>query len=328
MNLPQSYKKFFVVGFFIILVYLSYLLLKPFLLSIVTSMFLVYLLYPVYKFINRFIFNRNIASFLMLILIFFVIFVPCFFVGKFLIFESSGLVNSFNSIDFSLSGYIENTAYLESILSKSLGFVFDKIYSVVLSLPLILVNVFVMMFIMFYLFKNGHRTLEVVSKVMPVKPKLRDRLIKRFEEVSFGLVYGTILIGLIEGVLAVIGIYLFNYLGFTSISFPWFWALLMVILSILPVLGPPLIWGPFAIYYFFTGNIIGALALVLYFGILFSFLLENVIKTKIIGHSAKVHPVLILLGVLGGISLFGIIGLFVGPIILVSLVVLVEFYFK
>lgn len=328
MNLPASYKKFFVVIFFIILVYLSYLMLKPFLLGIVTSMFLVYLLFPVYKFIRKFGASRNIASFLMLVLVFFVILLPSFFIGKVLISESAVLLNKVDTLDFSLSGYIENTEYIENISSNALSFFLDQLSSFLFSLPGILVNLLVMLFVMFYLFKNGHKTLDVVVRFMPVKARLRDKLIKRFEEVSFGLVYGIILIALIEAILAIVGLYTFNYLGWTSIKFPWFWGFLIFILSILPVLGPPLVWIPFAVYYFFTGNIIGALALVLYFGILFSFILESILKTKITSHSAKVHPIVILLGVLGGLSLFGVIGLFIGPVILASLMVLLEFYFK
>jgi len=327
MNLPESYKKYFMVILFIVLVYLSYLLLKPFLLGILTSAVLVYLLYPIYRLLNKVIKNKNACSLLMLLLVLVVIFLPSFYIIKILVSESGALLGNIGSIDFSFGGYV-NSDTIQDISSKVIVFIYEKISLFLLSIPSILLNIIIMLFVMFFLFKHGNKMHVFLIKFIPVKKSLRDRLIKRFEEVSYALVYGIIFIALLEGILATFGFYFFNYLGLTSIKFPFFWGFIIFILSLLPVLGPPLVWVPLAIYLYSTGNIIAAIILVVYFGVLFSLILDTIVKNKIIGNRAKIHPVLILLGVLGGLGLFGFVGIVIGPVILASLLVLLEFYFR
>ena len=149
------------------------------------------------------------------------------------------------------------------------------------------------------------------------------QVFKRFDELSRGMVMGQIVVGVIQGVLAWIA---FVILGVPS---PVLWAFLTGIISIIPLLGAALVWFPIAVYLFSTGYLIGeawkGVALFL-FGVLVISTIDNVLKPKIIGERAKIHPLVILFGILGGIQLMGLPGILMGPLILTLFDVVMEIF--
>ena len=130
-----------------------------------------------------------------------------------------------------------------------------------------------------------------------------------------------ILIAIIQGAVGALGLWLFRAPS------PVILGIVMVILIILPVVGAVLIWLPIAIIKILQGDMFNGIGLLL-FGILILSTIDNFIRPKIIGTRAKIHPVIILIGVLGGIELFGIIGMVLGPLILGILSVFLEFYIQ
>jgi predicted PurR-regulated permease PerM len=101
----------------------------------------------------------------------------------------------------------------------------------------------------------------------------------------------------------------------------------MTILAILPIVGPTLIWLPASVYLIITGSYIQGILLLAY-GFLIISTVDNIIKPYLIGTKSKVHPVIILVGLIGGLKLFGLIGIIAGPLILSFLVVSINIYRK
>ena len=143
---------------------------------------------------------------------------------------------------------------------------------------------------------------------------------------AYAVIYGSIIIAIIQGTLGGIGFAIFG------VPSPLLWGVVMIFASLIPYIGSSIIWFPAALMLIFNGYfnseinpIIKGILLILY-GILIVGTADNILKPKIIGDKGGLHPVLVLLGVVGGLSFLGFIGMFVGPIILAMLVVFIKIY--
>ena len=140
------------------------------------------------------------------------------------------------------------------------------------------------------------------------------------------IVYGSIVVALIQGTLGGIGFWI------VGIPSPILWGILMSLFALIPMVGTGIIWVPaslgMAAYGYLSGDTVmvwKAIGLFIY-GVFVIAGIDNVLKPKIIGERAHVHPVIILLGVLGGLKFFGIVGFAVGPLILAIFITFLEIY--
>jgi predicted PurR-regulated permease PerM len=140
------------------------------------------------------------------------------------------------------------------------------------------------------------------------------------------MIMGQIVVGIIQGILAGIG---FLILGVPN---PVLWGSLTALISIIPLLGAVLVWLPIDVYLFVNaflsnGEYWRAIALLLYGSLVVS-TIDNFLKPKIVGDRANIHPLVILFGILGGIQLFGIPGILIGPLVLTLFDLVMEIYRK
>ena len=188
-----------------------------------------------------------------------------------------------------------------------------------MKVPKLILDFFIMLFVIFYTLKDGKNAVNSVMKIVPLKEKSKTLLAKRFSDMVAALIYGIVVVAIIQGAVATAGFYIFG------IPSPLFWGLAMTILSILPFIGAWLVWFPAALLRIFAGDLTSGVGLMLY-GILIVSTIDNLIRPKLVGIKAKVHPLVILLGVVGGISLFGIIGIIIGPLLLGLLLTFLTIY--
>ncbi len=137
--------------------------------------------------------------------------------------------------------------------------------------------------------------------------------------VTQAVLYGQVLTAVIQGALGGLGLLV---LGVPNALF---WGAMMMITAFVPVLGTPLIWVPAGVGLIMDGAITRG-ALLLAYGVIVVMNIDNFLRPRLVSERAKVHPVLILIGVLGGLRVFGFIGMLVGPLILALLVALIKFY--
>ncbi|MDD5651430.1 MAG: AI-2E family transporter, partial [Candidatus Nanoarchaeia archaeon] len=123
------------------------------------------------------------------------------------------------------------------------------------------------------------------------------------------IIYGFFSTAVLEGILATIGFLIFG------IPHAFFFGLLTIIFVILPALGAGVIWVPAAIWLIYKGKILFAILFSIY-SLIFMSGIENVLRPKIIGDKANVSPIIMLLGIIGGLLVFGFIGMVIGPLIL------------
>jgi len=310
---------------FLFVIVLTIFIIKPFIIPILTAFIFVYIFYPIYEKVKRFVKNDWISSAIMVLLIGLIILIPSFFVFKTIVSEALGFYSTFDykeAIDF-FSGYLDESIvlYIEDLLQEAILFIAKQSSQFILSLPQKIVGMFVTFFLMFYFFKEGNRMFQKVKEKIPLQNKYKYRLIRRFREVVNGIVYGLIAISIIEGILGTLGLMLFN------VKHPFLWGGIIAFFGLIPLIGPGMIWGPIGAIKLIKGDMFNGIGLLLY-GILVLSTIDNLLRPKIIGRRGELHPALVLVGILGGLSLFGMIGILLGPIVLAILQLLFEFYFK
>jgi predicted PurR-regulated permease PerM len=176
------------------------------------------------------------------------------------------------------------------------------------STAVFLLNLFVMVYAMFFFLKDGERTLEKIFYYLPLSDEDEELMLQRFISITRATVKGTLLIGIIQGALAGFAFWL------ASIDGAAFWGTIMAILSIVPGIGAALIWVPAVIYLIVTGQLLAGVLLFAWCAAVVG-TIDNILRPILVGKDAKMPDLLILVGTLGGLFLFGPIGFIVGPIV-------------
>jgi predicted PurR-regulated permease PerM len=171
-----------------------------------------------------------------------------------------------------------------------------------------LLDVFVMLYAMFFFFRDGRKIIARIFYYLPLHHEDEMLLLERFRSVTRATIKGTLVIGIIQGALAGLG---FRACGIEGAAF---WGTLMTVLSIVPGIGSALVWIPGVIYLFIIGHTFAATLLLIWCTAVVG-TVDNVLRTILVGKDAQMPDLLILVGTLGGLYLFGMIGLVIGPII-------------
>ncbi|MDB5049434.1 MAG: hypothetical protein JWO30_2505 [Fibrobacteres bacterium] len=302
-------------------------LLQNFLMPLLLAAVFTGLTYPVYTWLLAKVRKPVFAALLTILSILLVLVLPLIAVGAIAYQEAVGF---FSSLDLDtwrshLESAIQsirdrfpallqrvNTENLTGMaisgLQNAFQFILKHSADISLSLANNLLSFFLMLFIMFYFYLDGKRILERLIRWSPLKDEYERILIEKFVSVSKGTLKGILVIGMIQGVLGAI---LFWAVGLSS---PVFLGTLMVFASIIPALGTAAIWAPTAIFLLFEGRWGAALAVVITGGVVISSV-DNFVRPILVGKDIKMHDLLVLLSTLGGLSVFGLSGLILGPII-------------
>ncbi len=171
-----------------------------------------------------------------------------------------------------------------------------------------ILNLFVMLYAMFFFFKDGKKILERIFYYLPLNDEDETRMLARFTSITRATIKGTVVIGIIQGALAGIAFWMAGIQGAA------FWGTIMTILSIVPGIGAALVWVPAVIILFINGQYVAATLLLAWCAAVVG-TIDNFLRPALVGRDAKMPDLLILIGTLGGLFLFGPIGFIVGPIV-------------
>lgn len=183
----------------------------------------------------------------------------------------------------------------------------------------LLVNLFLTFFAMYYLFRDGDKLIQRLKYLSPLADKYKEELFIRFISVSRATIKGTVVVGLIKGFIGGLTFWIFG------ISSPILWGVVMAILSIVPMLGAWLVMYPAALIMMLMGHIWQGVALFLISAVIISSV-DNILQPRLVGRSSGLHDLLIFFSTLGGISMFGVMGFIVGPIIAALFVSILDVY--
>lgn len=179
------------------------------------------------------------------------------------------------------------------------------------------VKVFFILFTMYYLFRDGSRIAERLPDLLPLNRERAVQILLHTRDIISASVYGVLVIAVIQGLLGGI---MFWILGIPS---SLVWAVLMTLLSTIPMAGAFIVWVPAAIVLALTGHWGQALILTLW-GALVIGSIDNFLRPKLVGQKAKMHELVIFFSVLGGLSVFGVLGILLGPVVVAVTIALLD----
>lgn len=348
----QPFSKYLFILFFLAILILAIMLVRPFLSTLIVSAIIVYVFYPLYEWFFRLTKMKGFSAIVLIILLLLLLSIPMILVvGKLStesyevyqrvkgVFLDSG---SFQTACESSDGFICRTYNFFSAFSDrfnlDLGFHLARAFSsmasesvgrasdFLLNIPGFLLHVFIGLFAMYYMFVDGRVMLDSVKRSLPLRKEHSDRIFSQFNEIIHATIYGAIVIAVVQGLVAAVGYFIF---GVTS---PIMLGLLTVVAAFIPFVGSAIVWLPISLTMVINGFVSADDTLVwkgfglLVYGLLLVSAIDNVLRPKIVGSRARVHPLLILLGVFGGLALFGFVGIMVGPLLLTLFIASLRIY--
>lgn len=179
------------------------------------------------------------------------------------------------------------------------------------------VQMVLVVFTLFYLFRDGDNIRRAIFRMLPLERVQMNDISARTREVIAATIYGVLVISAIQGTL---GTFIFWALGLPS---PLLWGVVMFFLSMIPMAGAFLVWVPAAIYLALAGSYVKAIILAAW-GVMVISSIDNFLSPRLVGRRARLHELLIFFAVLGGLQVFGVLGLVLGPVIVAVTLALIE----
>jgi|GEM_PF-1831191 len=332
-------ERVFLVGTILILGWLTFLIFKPFLDWVILGFLFAYLFYRPYTRTLQVVRRRGAAAGLVLLLILCAFFLPFVLLLTFFFQDIRQFAVSLQNLDYeyivrtfvddvaSLFGIPVDEATLAGVSSNVGGtlregvgdLLRDAASNLVPVVAQVLVGLFIFGFTVFYGFVDGPRIVEGFLTVVPLHRPEKKLLLLELKQVTDAVFVGHVLVAFIQAVLGTIGFWILG------VPQAFVWGFVMLLASLIPVLGPFVVWVPIGLYLLISkGDVDGLLSsdrrfaawgVLLVVGPIIS-TIDNVLRPKLIGNRADVHPFLILIGALGGILVFGFTGFIVGPLVL------------
>lgn len=326
----EKVSKYIFIIILLILSYLAFKLSQPFLTYIFLGMILTIAVYPFYCWFCKRIKNRKLGSMIAIVLILLIIIIPSFIIISALAKQTIGFINSFDQTYFEkVNGYVINILGPRADLRENFNQFMTEIkniavksaVSIASSVADIVLGLFIMFFMMYYGFVEGAGWLSSLKEFIPFTKERREKLVKRIKDVTQGVLYGQIFVALLQGALGGLSFFIIG------IKNPVFWGFIMTILAFIPVVGTGLVWVPAGIIELINHNVLGGI-FIFVFGFFMVAGIDNFLKPKIISGKANIHPIVALIGVLGGLKVFGLFGMIIGPVIAALFITMAEFFYE
>jgi predicted PurR-regulated permease PerM len=344
MSRAQLFAAFFFTVF-VYLLYQFYLVFQVFLAPLAWAGVLALVFYPVHRWLTRLLRQRQgLAAFLLTTVVIAIVMVPMVALSASIAAESvaayghiRNLVQSGQVPDLVASlrasrlGLVWDTLApqlaswnvdLSALLLKSTdavsGFLVNRVSAVAANVARFLINFFFATFALFFFFRDGERMVSGLRDLLPMEAKHTDVILTRLYDTLSAVVQGTLATAVVQGFLAGV--------GFWALGVPF--ALLLGtgagFLSLLPI-GAPVVWLSVVVYLAVQGAYVKAVILFLYGALIISSV-DNVIRPLIIGGRTQIPTVFLFFGILGGVQVYGLLGIFLGPVLIAILVAFVRIY--
>jgi predicted PurR-regulated permease PerM len=218
---------------------------------------------------------------------------------------------------------VGSKANVEAFLLQSAkamsGFIVEQLTGLVKNAFLLAVNSLVIVIALFFFFKDGQRLLQSLYRVIPLDEAHKDRMVSRLDQTITAVVKGIVITAIVQGLLAGLAY------AVLDVPFPVFLTALTIVLAPLPFGGTALVWGPVVLYLFWAGPVWKAIVM-LAWGVGVVTIVDNVLRPMLIGKGAKLPVLFLFFSILGGLAAYGLIGLFLGPILLAILLTAFQIY--
>ena len=315
----------------IILIVLSFFLVKPILMSIIFGMLLAFVFSPVYDWLLKKTKSRNLSASLVSVFLALIIIVPFWFFLPIIIKESFGIYAAIQGFDFvtplktifptlfSSEGISkELVSILYSFTTNSANYITNFFGKLILDIPELALQFLVVAFTFFYVLRDKDELLIYIKSLLPFSKEIENKIFEYSNGITSSVLYGQILVGILQGISVGLGLYLFN------VPNALFLTLVAVVFGILPIIGTTIVWLPAAIYVLITQGSLSAIGVSI-FGLISNFL-GDFLRPVIVAKRTQINAGLMFIGMMGGIFFFGMLGTVLGPLIIGYLLIVLEIY--
>lgn len=329
----KKFQLYFFIALLIAVVVLVAMIFKPFIAPIALAFMAAIVVRPVDVWFLKITKNkRTLAAFATTLFVLLIIFVPIAFLVQQVAMES---IKFYNDVRVNgLGGFEKSFAYsvkqiqefipnfnpdIEGAvrtIANTLGSNASNILSGTATFAL---GLFVALIALFYMLRDGYRFRKSIVELSPLSDKYDNDIIEKIERAVNSVMLGSLLVAVTQGIIATLGFLIFG------VPHALLWGTLTAIVALLPGIGTGLTVIPAIFYLILSGSLPSAIGLAIW-GIIAVGLVDNIIMPIVVGKGFTMHPLFVLLSVIGGIGFFGPIGLFLGPLVIALLSALVEIY--
>lgn len=327
------------IYFFVILVasgYLVWRLMSPVISALALAAIVVTICYPMYERILKSVPKNNttLAAFISLAVVIVVVVIPITILSSFILKEALSIYTIFSENDQvsiiepieRLEGVIQTviptfSVDMVSVVQQSAQFFVNHFLSIFAGTASTIFLFFIALIAMYYFFKDGKYFTKYLIALSPLEDTHDTFILGRLAQAVRSVALGTVFVALIQGVLTAIGL---TFFGFDRAIL---WGCVAALGALVPGIGTAIVFIPAVIYLVVTGSQVSAVLVALW-GMLAVGFIDNLIGPYLMSRGNNMHPLVILLSVLGGITLFGPIGFILGPVIMSLFLVLLELYSK
>lgn len=308
---------------------LSAVMLVPVFIPVMVAAILGYLLFPIYERAGRAVASPDLRAAVLVLLVLFALALPVLLV---VVQVADEIPHALKSADLTnaaekINHWLDSTLNRHVPLSENLGTYLARVRDAALrAAPSVIgavgntaLGLFVMLYTLFYVLRDGKRVWRDFVLLLPLQDEVKPLLVKDLRQTLSGVLYGQLITAAAQALLAGIGYAIFH------VPNVLFWGFLTLIASMIPFAGSTIVWLPLAISRLAVGDKVGGLGLLIY-GAILVMNIDNVIKPRLIAGRSQLHPVAALLGVVGGLHLFGVIGFLLGPVLLSLVVAMLRFH--
>jgi len=316
---------------------LSFFIFRPYLNSLFIAAALAVVFQPLYKkFLHFFNGQRALSALLTLAAFFIIVLIPITFFSVQIFQESAGVYSRLSSdegstnlfstfttvIEQNLRGFIPNISIdFSAYIQQGVSWIVQNLAKIFSGLASVLFGLFISMIAFYYFLKEGPRIEKFAVNLSPLPDRYDIAILTKLQSAIKSVVMGSLTIALIQGILTGVGFAIF---GIPNAAL---WGSFAVIAALVPTVGTSLVMAPAVIYLLFIGSIVPAMGLAIW-GVLAVGMIDNFLGPRLMERGISLHPLLILLSVLGGLSFFGPVGFILGPVILSLLFALLDIYKK
>ena len=309
-----------------------------------SSILLAYITFPLYNRIIKKVSNKSLSIILSLLIIVLIVLIPFAFlafettregyqfydslsskISKGALFgfgctsEDSEVCSLLNRVErFSLERL--SMFGFDKQLEKLMPVFEEKITKFILSIPIVIAQIFLTLVISYFVLKEWESILKKVVDLLPIRAKTIKRLTEDFGNITHTVIYAQLFVAVAQGIVGAIGFYIFG------VPFPIVLGVMMAFCALIPTAGTAIIWIPASMFLILSGHfshdnwVLGKGICLFLYGLLIISTIDNILFAKIVQAKAKVNQIIVIIGVIGGASMFGVVGIFIGPILLPLLI--------
>jgi predicted PurR-regulated permease PerM len=330
----QTKSKLEQYSFLLLLIMVSVLffyLLKPFFAPVFWACAVSLLFYPVQEHLRRrWGAKPNLIALSTLLLLIVVVVIPVLLIISSFVDQGANVYARIDSGEINLNDYLDRVRTALPVVQRTMdwleldiaaleeratngalaasGFAARNAFSLGQSTFRFILSLGLMLYMSFFLLRDGAKLVDLIARALPLGDERERLLFTKFAEVTRATVKGNLVVAMVQGALGGLIFWILDVPG------PTLWAVAMAIVSLIPAVGAGLIWLPFSIYLFVTGEFGSGLTLIIY-GLVVIGLADNILRPLLVGRDTKLPDWLVLLSTLGGISMFGINGFVIGPLV-------------